>query len=154
MTRTDTAILPTIDQIKAQAKRLRDALAQQGTSLSHSQSLELVSHQHGHRDWNSLRAAADQPRPNSPRPPLQVGDMVRGRYLGQAFTGKIISLRQMIDETYSRIIVRFDTPVDVVKFDSFSALRQRVEATIDRSGRSPQVTSDGVPQMQIDLPVH
>jgi hypothetical protein len=46
-----------------------------------------------------------------------------------------------------RVTVTFDEPVDVVRFDSFSNLRQRVSCTIDSDGRTPENTSDGRPQL-------
>lgn len=129
---------------KTQAKALRAKLAGQGTEISHSQALELVAHQHGARDWNTLRALAA--RPGNARP-LAVGDRVTGSYLGQAFTGYVHGLSHSAYSPHMRITLHFDEPVDVVKFDSFSSFRQRVTATIDETGESPQKTSDGVPQM-------
>ena len=129
---------------KAQAKALRAKLAGQGTEISHSQALELVAHQHGARDWNTLRALAA--RPGNARP-LAVGDRVTGSYLGQPFTGYVHGLSHSPYAPHTRITLHFDEPVDVVKFDSFSAFRQRVTSTIDADGCSPQKTSDGVPQM-------
>ena len=42
-------------------------------------------------------------------------------------------------------------PVDVVEFESFSALRSRVRALVDARGVSPQRRSDGVPHLKLDL---
>lgn len=49
---------------KQMAKRLRAELATRGISLSHSEALELVAHQHGARDWNTLvaRSMPDEAR--------------------------------------------------------------------------------------------
>lgn len=41
---------------KQMARRLRDDLADRGVPLSHSEALELVAHQYGARDWNTLAA--------------------------------------------------------------------------------------------------
>lgn len=128
---------------KAQAKRLRADLAAQGNAISHAQALELVAHQEGARDWNTLRALAARPANR----PLAVGDRVAGQYLGQAFTGYVHGLTRTHGSDHARITLHFDTPVDVVKFDSFSAFRQRVSATITNQGRSVQKTSDGQPQL-------
>jgi catechol 2,3-dioxygenase-like lactoylglutathione lyase family enzyme len=38
------------------AKRLREDLALRGVRLAHGEALELVAHQHGTRDWNTLAA--------------------------------------------------------------------------------------------------
>ena len=129
---------------KAQAKALRAKLAQQGTAISHAQALELVAHQEGARDWNTLRALAA--RAGNARP-LAVGDRVSGWYLGQAFTGYVHGMSHAAQAQHARITLHFDEAVDVVTFDSFSSFRQRVSATIDETGRSPQKTSDGQPHL-------
>ncbi|SNS76909.1 glyoxalase superfamily protein [Tropicimonas sediminicola] len=142
--------LPGVYALKAQARRLRDSLAATGTPVSHSRSLELLAAQLGYRDWNTLHAAANtQPTPNRPLPPLSVGDRVRGSYLGQAFTGEVLALRQIAGGTHHEVTLHFDDPVDVVRFDSFSSFRQRVSATIDGKGVSPQRTSDGAPHLRV-----
>lgn len=51
-----------------------------------------------------------------------------------------------------KLTIQFDEPVDVVTFDSFSALRHRVDATVTRNGISPSRTSDGEPHMVIANP--
>lgn len=131
-----------IDEAKAQAKALRAALQAQGNAISHAQALELVARQHGAKDWNTLHARMEQH--NAP-PELGIGDRVRGRYLGQAFVGRIIGLSG--PSTHRQIEIRFDHPVDVVRFESFSNLRNQVRSVIDESGRSHRQTSDGVPQL-------
>lgn len=135
-----------ISGFKTQAKRLRAQLAEAGTPVSHSQALEMIARQHGARDWNTLHAMAGRAGNNRP---LAVGDRVTGRYLGQAFTGYVHGLSHTAHADHSRITLHFDDPVDVVSFDSFSSFRQRVSATIDAQGRSPQKTSDGAPQLVV-----
>lgn len=135
-----------ISAYKAQAKRLRQELAGQGTAISHAQALELVAHQNGARDWNTLRALAARPGNNRP---LAVGDRVAGRYLGQSFTGYVHGLTNRPGSKHARITLHFDEPVDVVSFDSFSSFRQRVSATIGADGRSVYTTSDGQPQLVV-----
>ena len=44
-------------QAKRMAGRLRTSLAERGVEVTHSEALELVAHQHGARDWNTLAAA-------------------------------------------------------------------------------------------------
>jgi hypothetical protein len=48
--------LNSLSEAKSKAKALRDALVGQGTKISHAQALELVAHQDGARDWNTLHA--------------------------------------------------------------------------------------------------
>lgn len=132
-----------LDALKAQAKRLRQALADDGDFISHSQALELLARQMGFRDWNTLHASAGN-RPS----PLQLGAQVSGAYLGQKFTGVLIGI-ETLSGGRQRVTIDFDEPVDVVTFDSFSAFRKRVTAVIGDDGCSPEKTSNGRPQMEI-----
>lgn len=145
MTYTNT--LPPMADLKTQAKRLRARLKDTGVDISHSESLELIAQQNGARDWNTLRAQIG----NMPPAP-KVGDRVTGRYLGQQFAGYIKGLTSLGQGDQYRITLHFDDPVDVVSFDSFSSFRQRVSGVIGIDGRSPQKTSDGVPQLIVDRP--
>lgn len=52
--------MPTIDQAKAMAKRLRSALAERDIELPHTASLELVAAELGYRDWNTALALLSQ----------------------------------------------------------------------------------------------
>lgn len=136
----------TPDEAKAQAKALRAALQAQGTAISHAQALELVARQHGARDWNTLHARLGL---RNALPELALGDRVRGRYLGQAFTGRIVGLTG--PASHRQIEIRFDTAVDVVRFESFSNLRHQIRAVIDENGRSHRCTSDGNPQLTVEM---
>lgn len=49
--------MPSIKQSKSLAKTLRQALAGQGTKISHSACLEIVARQFGYADWNTMHAA-------------------------------------------------------------------------------------------------
>ncbi|ODA66978.1 hypothetical protein A7A08_02275 [Methyloligella halotolerans] len=75
---------------------------------------------------------------------------LRGRYLGQAFEGKLIAVQQMGSSGRVRITVQFEEPVDVVTFDSFSAYRRRVSCIVDETGCTAEKTSDGRPHMEIE----
>ena len=138
--------LNSISGAKSQAKALRDALVGQGTPISHAQALELVAHQHGARDWNTLNARLSRAEP----PPLQLNDTVKGRYLGQAFTGRIVALSKVGSNL--NVSLQLDVPVDTVRFESFSNMRRRIRGVIGPDGRSLQKTSDGAPQLVIDMP--
>ena len=48
--------MPTIEQAKGMAKRLRSALAERNIDIPHAASLELVAAELGHRDWNTAAA--------------------------------------------------------------------------------------------------
>lgn len=140
--------LPTVDSAKQQARRLRQDLAAQGVEVGHGQALEMISRQHGFRDWNTMHAAIGN-RP--PGPPLAVGQTVNGRYLGKPFRGEVIGVRSLGEDGRFRTTIRFDDPVNVSQFESFEVLRRQVNATVGRDGRSIERVSDGTPHMQIDL---
>ncbi|TCU11101.1 hypothetical protein EV132_11998 [Rhizobium sullae] len=143
-----TTYLP-IDELKAQAKRLRQAMETRGSAISHSAALELVAQQHGVRDWNTLSALATKPNAD-PIAALSVGSQVRGRYLNQPFTGKVLALAETGGGLH-KITIHFDEPVDVVTFESFSAFRQRINAQVDTNGVSPRKTSNGRPHLALDI---
>jgi hypothetical protein len=138
-----TPQIPSPDGLKAQAKRLRDAMAQSGTALSHSAALEAVARQHGFRDWNTAQAAARQQRPG---PRWQIGQAVHGRYLGHAFTGHVKAATEN-SGGYWRLTLIFDEPVDVVTSKLFSSFRRQVNCLINAQGVTHERTSDGTPHM-------
>jgi uncharacterized protein len=56
----------TYKDAKSMAKTLRDALSSRNVSLSHSECLEIVAHQFGLPDWNTLSAKlVEQPEGGS-----------------------------------------------------------------------------------------
>ncbi len=138
--------LPTLAELKVQAKSLRAALAGSGHAVSHSQSLELLARQLGHRDWNTLHASVG----NAPPVPFHLGQQVAGSYLGQRFRGEIIGLREMAGGAHFQLTLRFDSPVDVIRFESMSNFRSQVSVVIDRTGRTLAKTSDGEPHLVLD----
>ena len=50
-----------------------------------------------------------------------------------------------------RLVLDLDAAMDVVRFDSFSNLVQRIRAEVGPQGRSQERTSDGIPQAQLDM---
>lgn len=137
-----------LESLKEQARRLRSSLARSGDPVSHSRALELVARQHGWRDWNTAHAALGI-RPSGP--PVELGGSASGHYLGQPFTAKVIGVRSQLTPGRWKVELKFDEPVDVVTFDSFSSFRSRVTVTIDVDGRTVEKTSNGVPHMVLDL---
>ncbi|WP_424985621.1 glyoxalase superfamily protein [Microbulbifer sp. S227A] len=135
-----------LDDLKSQARALRQALSATGHAVSHSQSLELLARQLGHRDWNTLHALTG----NAPPSPYQLGQKVKGAYLGQRFSGEIIGLREMADGARYHLTLRFDAPVDVIRFESMSNLRSQINAVVDRKGVTVEKTSDGQPHLVLD----
>jgi len=134
---------PSLDALKAQAKRLRQSLAENGTNVSHSRSLELLAQSMGLRDWNTLHAKIGN------RPPeWQLGQTVRGAYLGHTVSGRIHSLSTLADGWY-QIELALDEPVDVIASEHFSSLRRRIRATIGPDGETVERTSDGKPHLRL-----
>ncbi|MCQ0990004.1 glyoxalase superfamily protein [Jiella marina] len=139
--------LASLPVLKDQARRLRASLEAEGRPISHCRALELVAHQYGFRDWNTLHARIGN-RP--PLTPFNLGAKVTGTYLGQRFTGEVISASAFeADPTRIRLTLRFDEPVDVVTFDSFSSFRHRVNCVVDDTGRSREKTSNGLPHVEL-----
>lgn len=134
-----------IEQAKRQARELRRQHVGKGQPISHSKALELIANQLGFRDWNTAAARLS----NHPDIELQVGDHVRGIYLKQPFTARILSVTKQGDGRYFRLSLDLDEPVDVVTFDSFSAFRKRVHGVVNARGDSPARTSDGEPHLSI-----
>ena len=144
-----TMTIPSVTELKTQARLLRQAMAERGASLPHNAALELVAQSHGARDWNTLSARAGN-KATSARPQFGVGDHVRGRYLNQPFQGRILSVAALAGGGLYNVVIHFDEPVDVVTFDSFSAFRQRITAKVNAQGVSPRKTSNGNPHLVID----
>lgn len=134
------------EQAKARAREIRAERARAGNPLSHSQALELVARELGYRDWNTASARLS----NEPEVPLQVGDLVSGRYLKQPFTGRVLAVKELYGGAAFEVTIHFDEAVDVVEFDSFSNLRTRVTITVSAAGVSQARTSDRAPHMIVE----
>ena len=137
--------LLSVKDAKSQAKALRESLAAQGTTITHSQALELFAHQNGTRDWNTLQAKLSVAQPQL----VKMNDEVRGQYLGQAFTGRIVALSKV--GSYTQVSLQLSEPVDTVQFESFSNMRRHIRGIVGPDGRSPRKTSDGAPHLVIDV---
>ncbi len=136
-------IAPRLDEAKAEARRLRVAFRAAGAPLSQAQALERVARHYGFRDWNTLSALA---RKAVAKAPVREGESVTGHYMGHPFQGRVLTVHGLSDGTF-RVTLHFDEPIDVVRFDSFSALRHRVSGRIDGQGVSPAQLSDGTPHL-------
>ena len=134
---------PSLEALKAQAKRLRQSLAEKGTEVSHSHSLELLAQSLGLRDWNTLHAKIGN-RPAG----WQLGQKVRGTYLGHSVSGRIHAL-STLSEGWYELELDLDDPVDVVKSEHFSSFRKRIRATIGPDGTTVAKTSDGNPHLRL-----
>lgn len=138
--------LPSAAQAKDQAKRLRAKMSEDGKSIGHAKSLELVAQKHGFRDWNTMFAAIG----NGPPKGWTAADKVSGTYLSQPFTGYVVS-STIMKPGWVRLDLQLDEAVDVVTSDGFSNLRSRIRGVIGPKGHSAERTSDGQAHLQIDL---
>jgi hypothetical protein len=136
----------TLEGLKQQAKSLRADMAADGLEISHSRALEMVAHQLGYKDWNTLHAKLG----NRPTCPVWLGQTVVGTYLGQDFIAEVIGVRALPGNRF-HVQLHFDEAVDVVTFDSFSNFRKRVNCTITPDGVTEAKTSDGRPHLVLDL---
>ena len=134
---------PSAASLKSEAKVLRDERAAAGVSIAHGAALEEIARRHGYRDWNTASAAL----PERMVTPVQVGQRVKGTYLGKPFIGLVIGMQ--LTPPHYQVTVKFDHPVNVSKFASMVHNRQRVTTTIDVRGISLAHTSDGEPHMRI-----
>ena len=125
----------TID-FKQLARRLRDGLAKDGVSISHSKALELVANQFGARDWNTLAARQD----DRDASPFSVGQQVEGTFNDKPAMGRVIGLSETIKPDLWRVTVKFDPPVDVVTSQLFSSERRRITMIVGADGRSRRLT--------------
>lgn len=130
-----------VNALKTEAKSLRQDRIWDGLPTTHAEALELLARKHGARDWNTLRARAARPVRMSP------GTRLRGTYLGQSFAGQVKGAHMLGQGDRMRVTLHFDQPVDVVKFESFTSMRQRVSAIVGPDGRSLAQTSDGAPHL-------
>ena len=78
-----------------------------------------------------------------------LGEAVRGTYLGQPFEGEIIGLRKVPNKQRFGVTIKFDVPVDVVKFDGMSNFRSRINIVVNKNGVSDDKTSDGQPHLKL-----
>jgi len=138
-----TIYLPTVEQLKIQARALQKNLAPEQV-LSYAQSLEITAHRYGFKNWNVIAAKA----PNSfDVKTITIGCVVAGQYLGQTFTGTVKTITTYGTQGHFKISLVLTEPLDVVKFDSFSSFRHRINGTVDARAISPQRTSDGTPHL-------
>ncbi len=141
--------LPSIGELKDHARRSRAKLAFEGTAITHSKSLELIAHQFGYKDWNTLSAIASNQLPSFL---TTVGTRVRGYYLGQAFEGAVIGSQEVPSVPGRfRLTLRFDQPIDAVTFNGLSNPRKQVRCTLDKTGQTLEKTSNGRPHIHLEV---
>lgn len=137
-------MMTTSSDYKSLARRLRDALAAEGLSVSHGKALDIVARQQGARDWNTLaaqsKAGASPADGHRPTAPFGLGDTVDGTFNGRPAHGRVIGLAETIKPELWRVTVHFDPPVDASTSEAFKAERRRVEMVVGADGRSRRLT--------------
>jgi len=137
---------PSAATLKAEAKALRTERALGGDPISHGAALEAVARAHGYRDWNTAAAVL----PDRVASPVQVGQRVKGTYLGNAFTGLVIGVNLLSSMQHYEVTVKADQPIDVSKSKLMGPImRHRLRSTVDLQGVSVSHTSDGEPHLRL-----
>lgn len=131
--------------LKSEAKALRESRARTGLAMTHGAALDAVARAHGFRDWNTARATL----PDHAAAPFQVGMRVGGHYLERPFEGLVVGVRLLGSRPLLSVTIQFDKPVDVTPNLMFETLRQRVTATVNTEGVSPELRGNGKPVMQL-----
>lgn len=65
--------MSSIEQLKAEARALREAAKKQGNALRHSEALELTAKRHGYASWRAARALLGKDAAAPAVPPPRVG---------------------------------------------------------------------------------
>ena len=141
-----TTSLPSAFQAKDQAKRLRAKMVDAGAPIGHAKSLELIAHQYGFRDWNTMIAAVG----NGPPQDWVPGNVVSGTYLSHPFKARVVSV-EGVKPGWFKLALHLEEAIDVVTSDGFSNRRTRIRGIVGPKGHSTERTSDGQPHLQVDL---
>lgn len=126
--------LPTTEDLKLQARRMRDHFAEKKIDISHAAALEALAKQHGYKDWNILLSLANRQSVTTEWPKFD--DIVSGTYLGHSFTGKILKIQTCPVADLRRYTIKFDVPIDVVTSKHFSSFRQQINFFLNKDRRS------------------
>ncbi|KAB2670433.1 hypothetical protein F9K77_10530 [Ochrobactrum sp. LMG 5442] len=140
-----TAIIAGTNNVdfKHQARRLRQALSEEGIAISHGKALDLVARQSGTRDWNTLAAngsKVDAASIQDETAPYRVGQRITGLFHTTPFDARIIAVEETIKPELWRITLQFDPAIDVVVSPNLSMLRRRVTAVVGTDGKSRRLT--------------
>lgn len=124
----------TAENLKAQAKRLKEHFSAQNITLSHSEALEALAKQHGFKNWNVLSAKLKHGK-NTPDWPT-LDDKISGTYLGHSFTAKVLRINVTNLPHLRRYKIHLDEPIDVVKSELFNNFRQRINCFLNEDMHS------------------
>lgn len=137
---------------KHQARRLRQALGEEGVHISHGKALDFVARQSGSRDWNTLSAqGAKTPDTAEQAVPYRVGQWVAGRIHATPFKARIIAVEETIKPDLWRITLKFEPAIDVVTSPHFSMLRRRLTIVVGADGKSRRLTGSEAGGVTLDV---
>ncbi|MCK4206048.1 hypothetical protein J3U99_14820 [Brucella pituitosa] len=128
---------------KHRARRLRQALGEEGINISHGKALDLVARQSGTRDWNTLAAQgvkAEATRVEDNAAPYRVSQRVSGMFHTTAFEARIIGVEETIKPDLWRITLQFDPAINVAVSPNLSMLRRRFTVVVGADGKSRRLT--------------
>jgi catechol 2,3-dioxygenase-like lactoylglutathione lyase family enzyme len=94
--------MPTIDQAKGMAKRLRVALAEREIEIPHAACLELIAVELGHRDWNTAVATLSPSKTSGISfgqaiPILRIFDVPKAREFYCGFLGFSVAMEHRFE---------------------------------------------------------
>ncbi|KAA9370980.1 MULTISPECIES: glyoxalase superfamily protein [Ochrobactrum] len=140
---TATAGQMTTD-FKHQARRLRQALGEEGITISHGKALDLVARQSGTRDWNTLAATSHENEAATPAQddtaPYRVGQRVSGMFHTTPFDARIVGVEETIKRDLWRITLQFEPAINVAVSPNLSMLRRRFTVVVGADGKSRRLT--------------
>lgn len=153
MTTANLAGQNTID-FKHQARRLRQALGEEGINISHGKALDLVARQSGTRDWNTLSAngvKVETAQVEDTTAPYRVSQRVSGMFHSTAFEARIIGVEETIKPDLWRITLQFDPAINVAVSPNLSMLRRRFTVVVGADGKSRRLTGSESGNIALDM---
>lgn len=138
---------------KHQARRLRQALSEEGIAISHGKALDLVARQSGTRDWNTLAAngKVETASIEGDTAPYRVGQRIAGLFHTTPFDARIIAVEETIKPELWRITLQFDPAIDVAMSPNLSMRRRRYTIVVGADGKSRRLTGSETGGIALDV---
>jgi hypothetical protein len=137
---------PPLARIKDQARRMRTRTVAKGAPLSQAQALEKLARMLGHRDWNTLHAAASFTPEGAP---AKTGDKLRLRYMGIEAEGRLRWVKEGAEQGYWQVAIDLTAPLPIPTAEGIDLTRRRLHADLDAKGISRERRSDGTPHLEL-----
>lgn len=139
---------------KHQARRLRQALSEDGIHVSHGKALDLVARQSGTRDWNTLAASSAKTEVapvDDKTAPYRVSQRVSGMFYTTPFNARIIGVEETIKPDLWRITLQFDPAINVAVSPNLTMLRRRYTVVVGADGKSRRLTGSESGNIALDM---